>query len=51
MAQTQSSSSTDKAAKGSHVTQSKFFCATEEGELVYADWFTEKTGEEKGMYI
>ena len=27
---------------------SKFYCATEEGDLIYADWISEKVSDEKG---
>ena len=52
MSTTQSSStSSDKSGtRGTHHTsQSKFYCATEEGDLVYADWINEKSSEEKGI--
>lgn len=51
MALSQSSNGSDKSAtvdKGSKHSQSKFYCATEEGDLIYADWINEKTGEDKG---
>ena len=28
---------------------SKFYCATEEGDLIYSDWIAEKATEEKGF--
>ncbi len=30
---------------------SKFYCATEEGDLVYADWTSEKVSEEKASKV
>ncbi|KAI8920867.1 WD40-repeat-containing domain protein [Powellomyces hirtus] len=30
---------------------SKFFCATEEGDLIYADWIAEKASEEKASRV
>ena len=30
---------------------SKFYCATEEGDLVYADWASEKVSEEKASKV
>jgi WD40 repeat protein len=30
---------------------SKFYCATEEGDLIYADWFSEKVSEEKASRV
>lgn len=31
--------------------RSKFYCATEEGDLIYADWIQEKTTEEKASRV
>lgn len=51
---TSASGSTGKAGKSGHLEKpaerfgtTKFFCATEEGELLYADWCSEK-GDDKG---
>jgi hypothetical protein len=35
------------SSKESH-SQTKFYAASEEGDLIYADYFNEKTAEEKG---
>lgn len=52
MIPSQSSTGSDKSStvdKGNRHSQSKFYCATEEGDLIYADWINEKTGEDKGL--
>jgi hypothetical protein len=36
-------------SKDSH-SQTKFYAASEEGDLIYADYFNEKTAEEKGSF-
>lgn len=37
----------DKVEKKIKTWTSKFFCATEEGDLLYCDWMSEKTTDEK----
>ena len=36
-------------AKTTAIPASKFYCATEEGDLVIADWMADKATEEKGQ--
>ncbi|KAJ3138701.1 WD repeat-containing protein 63 [Geranomyces variabilis] len=42
---------TDKADSKAETFASKFFCATEEGDLIYADWIAEKASEEKASRV
>ncbi|KAJ3009435.1 WD repeat-containing protein 63 [Thoreauomyces humboldtii] len=39
------------AALGAEAFSSMFFCATEEGDLIYADWIAEKASEEKASRV
>ncbi|KAJ3169656.1 WD repeat-containing protein 63 [Geranomyces variabilis] len=41
----------DKADAKAETFASKFFCATEEGDLIYADWIAEKASEEKASRV
>jgi WD40 repeat protein len=41
---------TTKSKNQAKAWTSKFYCATEEGDLVYADWISEKVSEEKGKF-
>jgi hypothetical protein len=41
----------EKGDKGENQFLTKFFTATEEGDLICADLFQEKTNEEKGIYM
>ena len=40
-----------KKVKEDKSAYTKFYCATEEGDLLYSDWYQEKSSEEKGMSI
>ncbi|KAI9204650.1 WD40-repeat-containing domain protein [Polychytrium aggregatum] len=42
---------TAKKATPGNGFSSKFYCATEEGDLIYADWVAEKTTEEKASRV
>ncbi|KAJ3157426.1 WD repeat-containing protein 63 [Geranomyces michiganensis] len=41
----------DKGDAKAETFASKFFCATEEGDLIYADWIAEKASEEKASRV
>ena len=51
MIPTQSSAQNSKTASKDGHSLTKFYAASEEGDLLYADYFNEKTAEEKGMII